>query len=155
MQISLVGKPQSTPKIGVTDIKLNPDHKFVKVWHDMGLSDEKILEMVVLIQPLIAEHLQERYAQVVSIPNLVAIDQEAAERDFNQEQIEQMYALAYEQFSGRKLDSEVEIFLNDLADKIVNTRNDVHGFLDKFKSSEQVSDQEILNYIDETINARN
>lgn len=155
MQISLVGKPQATPTVGVSNIKLNSEHKFVKVWHDLGLSDEKIIEMVALIEPLISEHLQVQFAKVVSVQKLVAIDQEAIERDFDQDQTEEMYRLAYQQLSGKSLGEEVEIFLNDLADKIVNTRNDVHAFLEKHKGQEQIADEEIINYIDEIINARN
>lgn len=154
MQISLIGKPQASPNVGVSNIKLNPEHKFVKVWHDLGLTDEKIVDMVALIEPLISEHLQSAFASVVPTQKLVALDQEAAERNFGTDQTEEMYRLAYQQLAGKSLADEVDLFLNDLADRIVNTRNDVHAFLGKHKGSTEIPDQEIIDYIDQTLNAR-
>lgn len=155
MQISLIGKPQATPAVGVKNVQLNAEHKFVKVWHDLGLNDDQIVKMVTLIEPLISEHLELKFSEVVSTQQVVALDQEASLRDFDQDQLEEMYRLTYQQLSGKSLSDEVDVFLNDLADKVVSTRNDVHAFLDKYKGSEQVSDEEITNYIDQLINAGN
>ena len=84
----------------------------------LGLENHQIDQFIILLTPAIEEYLMGKYFEVISIKELIALDVIANQREFNKDEKTQLYILAYEEKTGKRIEGEVDKYLEELIDSI-------------------------------------